>query len=71
MTEWPNLILNSAEVTGNEILVTLPGTSYSVIYFKPRGQSWLVAKHIVFANDRRIAMTSAEFSRKSLEGRQR
>jgi hypothetical protein len=53
------------EVTGNEILVTLPGTSYSVTYFKPRGQPWLAAKNIVHEDDPRIAMTSAEFLAKA------
>jgi hypothetical protein len=37
----------SVEVYGNHIIVTLPGTSYSVTYFKPRGQSWLAAKDLV------------------------
>jgi hypothetical protein len=55
----------SVEVTGNEILITLPGTSYSVIYFKPRGQAWLAAKHIVHKDDLHIAMTSAEFLAKA------
>jgi hypothetical protein len=53
------------EVTGNEILVTLPETSYSVTYFKPRGQPWLAAKNIVHEDDPRIAMTSAEFLAKA------
>jgi hypothetical protein len=52
----------SVEVIGNHILVTLPGTRYSVTYFKPRGQPWLAAKNIVHED---IAMTSAEFLAKA------
>ena len=55
----------SVEVYGNHISVTLPGTSYSVTYFKPRGQPWLAAKDIVHKDDPRIAMTSAEFLAKA------
>jgi hypothetical protein len=55
----------SVEVTGNNILVTLPGTGYSVTYFKPRGQLWLAARDIVHEDDLRIAMTSAEFLAKA------
>ena len=55
----------SVEVYGNHIIVTLPGTSYSVTYFKPRGQPWLAAKDIVHKDDPRIAMTSAEFLAKA------
>jgi hypothetical protein len=55
----------SVEVTGNHILITLPGTPYSVTYFKPRGQPWLAAKDIVHEDDPRIAMTSAEFLAKA------
>jgi len=55
----------SVEVYGNHITVTLPGTSYSVTYFKPMGQPWLAAKDIVHTDDLRIAMTSAEFLAKA------
>ena len=55
----------TVEVYGNHITVTLPGTSYSVTYFKPRGQPWLGAKDIVPTDDPRIAMTSAEFLAKA------
>ena len=55
----------SVEVYGNHIIVTLPGTSYSVTYFKPRSQPWLAAKDIVHKDDPRIAMTSAEFLAKA------
>ncbi|HEX2380716.1 MAG TPA: hypothetical protein VHI74_08285 [Methyloceanibacter sp.] len=52
----------SVEVSGNR---TLPGTGYSVTYFKPRGQPWLAAKNIVHEDDPRIAITSAEFLAKT------
>ena len=55
----------SVEVYNNHITVTLPGTSYSVTYFKPRGQPWLAAKDIVHTDDPRIAITSAEFLAKA------
>jgi hypothetical protein len=55
----------SVEVTGNHILVTLPGASYSVTYFKPGHQPWLATKDIVHKDDPSIAMTSAEFLAKA------
>jgi hypothetical protein len=48
-------------VSGNDILVTLQGTSYAVTYFKRRGSPGLFAKDIVHQDDPRIPMTSAEF----------
>ena len=56
----------SVEVAGNEILVTLPGSRYSVIYFKRRGSSGLLAKDMVSRNDRRFPqMTASQFLRKA------
>jgi hypothetical protein len=55
----------SVDVVGNEILVALRGTSYSVVYFKRRGSSGLLARDIVNENDPRIAMTAAEFLAKA------
>jgi hypothetical protein len=49
------------DVAGNDILVTLQGTSYAVTYFKRRGSPGLFAKDIVHQDDPRIPMTSAEF----------
>ena len=48
---------------GNDIVVTLQGTSYAVTYFKRRGSPGLFAKDIVslHKNDTRIPMTSAAF----------
>ena len=51
----------SLHVAGNEMLVTLQGTSYAVTYFKRRGSPALFAKDIVHKDDPRIPMTSAEF----------
>ena len=63
MTELdPELTL---EVAGNEIAVTLPGSRYSVIYFKRRGSSGLLAKDMVSKNDQRFPrMTASQFLRK-------
>lgn len=51
----------SLHVAGNDMLVTLQGTSYAVTYFKRRGSPGLFAKDIVHKDDPRIPMTSAEF----------
>jgi hypothetical protein len=48
-------------VVGEEIIVTLHGTSYSVTYYKPKGSPGLLAKDIANEDDPRIQMTSAEF----------
>jgi hypothetical protein len=48
-------------VRGDEIIVTLPGYTYSVTYYKPEGSHGLLAKDMTAANDLRIPMTAAEF----------
>jgi len=55
----------SLDVAGNEILVTLQGTSYAVTYFKRRGSPGLYAKDILHKNDPRIPLTYAEFLAKA------
>jgi hypothetical protein len=55
----------SVDVAGNEILVTLRGSSYAVTYFKRRGSQGLFAKDIIHKDDPRISMTSAEFLAKA------
>ena len=56
----------TVEVAGNEILISLPGSRYAVVYFKPRGSSSLLAKDIVSENDRRFPrMTASQFLRKA------
>jgi hypothetical protein len=49
------------EVWGNDIMITLPGTSYWVTYFKRRGSAGLLAKDIVNKDDSRSPITSADF----------
>lgn len=55
----------SLDVAGNEILVTLQGTSYAVTYFKRRGSPGLYAKDVLHKNDPRIPPTYAEFLAKA------
>ena len=52
-------------VSGNEIVVVLPGSIYSVTYFKRRGSPGLLAKNIANKDDLRIPMTAAEFLSKA------
>jgi hypothetical protein len=52
-------------VSGNEITVTLLGTSYSVTYFKRSGLPGLLAKDITNEDDPRAPMTSGEFLAKA------
>jgi hypothetical protein len=54
------------EVIGNEMLVTLPGSRYSVVYFTRRGSSVLLAKDLASKNDIRFPqMTASQFLRKA------
>ena len=53
------------QVSGNEIIITLLGTSYSVTYFKRGGSPGLFAKDIANEDDPRVPMTSAEFLAKA------
>ena len=48
-------------VSGNEIVVVLPGSIYTVTYFKRRGSPGLLAKNIADKDDPRIPKTAAEF----------
>lgn len=48
-------------VVDDEPLVTLPGSYYSVTYYKPKGSPQLLAKNITDRNDLRLPMTAAEF----------
>jgi hypothetical protein len=48
------------EVQGGDIVVTLPGTSYRVVYCKPAG-SPLPTKEFPVKNDRRASMKVATF----------
>ena len=52
-------------VAGDNIIVTLHGTSYSVTYYKPKGSSGLLAKDIANRDDPDVPMTAAEFLAKA------
>jgi hypothetical protein len=52
-------------VSGNEIVVVLTGSIYTVTYFKRRGSHGLLAKNIPNKDDPRIPMTAAEFLTKA------
>ena len=49
-------------VAGNEIIITLLGTSYSVTYFKRIGSPGLFAKDFANEDDPRVPMTLLNFS---------
>jgi len=49
------------EVRGNDITISLPGSIYSVTYYKPKKSPQLLAKHIVGDDDPHAAMSHAEF----------
>jgi hypothetical protein len=53
------------EVRGDEIIVTLPLTSYTVTYYKPADSPQLLAKKFTHKSDTRAPMTSAEFFAKA------
>jgi hypothetical protein len=57
--------LLDVEVWRNDIIVTLPGTSYWVTYFKQEDSPGLLAKEIANKDDPRIPMTAAEFLAKA------
>jgi len=49
------------QVIDDEIIVTRPGSSYSVTYYKPEDSPQLLAKRIADHDDLRCSMTAAEF----------
>jgi hypothetical protein len=49
------------EVLHNEIIVTMPGTSYTVTYYKPKESRILLAKHQSNKEDQRATATLSEF----------
>jgi hypothetical protein len=49
------------QVVDDEIVVTLPGSHYSVTYYKPAESPQLVAKFISDRDDPRVAMRLSEF----------
>jgi hypothetical protein len=50
-----------AQVVGDDIIVTLPGSHYSVTYYKPAKSPELIAKCISDRDDPRVAMSLSEF----------
>jgi hypothetical protein len=59
MTEpWGNLRI---DVVDDEIIVTLPFTSYTVTYYKPANSPQLLARRISTEDDPRVPMTLSEF----------
>ena len=48
-------------VLGDEIVVTMPGSTYSVTYYKPEGSAQLLARRIADQDDLRLRMTAGEF----------
>jgi hypothetical protein len=49
------------QVVDNNIIVTLPGYSYAVTYYKPPDSPGLLMRYSVGRNDLRVRMTAAEF----------
>ena len=52
-------------VSGNQIVVVLTGSIYTVTYYKQRGSHGLLAKDIANKDDPRVPMTAAEFLAKA------
>ena len=49
------------QVLNDDIIVTLPGSHYSVTYYKPAKSPQLVAKFISDRDDPRVAVSLSEF----------
>ena len=49
------------EVQDGNITIWLPGSSYSVTYYKPAKSPQLLAKRIATSDDPRAALTASEF----------
>jgi hypothetical protein len=57
----PDLTHIQLEVWDDEIIVSLPGTSYAVTYYKPANSPQLLAKDFPYDDDRGTELTQAEF----------
>jgi hypothetical protein len=57
--------LLDVEVWGTGIIVSLPGTSYWVRYFREQNSIGLFAADVVKKDDPRVDMTAAEFLAKA------
>lgn len=53
------------QVVDDELIVSLPGSFYSVTYYKPEKSPQLLARRIPDKDDLRIAMTLSEFLAKA------
>jgi hypothetical protein len=49
------------EVRDGDITITLPGSSYTVTYYKDKKYPQMLAKSIASKDDPKVAMTGAEF----------
>jgi hypothetical protein len=49
------------DVVEDEIIVALPGTTYSVTYYKPPNSPQLLAKNISHEDDRRTPVPLSDF----------
>jgi hypothetical protein len=49
------------EVWDRDIIITLPGSSYTVTDYKPKNSPQLLAKRIASRDDPSVAMTLSEF----------
>jgi hypothetical protein len=49
------------QVVGDNIVVTLPGYSYAVTYYKPKRSCGLLMRYSITKDDLRLRMTGAEF----------
>jgi hypothetical protein len=54
------------EVRGGDIIVDLPGTSYTITYHKPAVSSLLLASYLPVKDDPRTELTQAEFLARAL-----
>ena len=61
MTGWPL----HCQVRDDEIIVTLPGTTYTVNYYKPDRSPQLLARLISDADDKRVPLKLSEFLREA------
>jgi hypothetical protein len=59
MKEWWRSI--RVNVVDDEIIVSLPGTSYSVTYFKTENSPQLLARNISHSDDQRTPVRLSDF----------
>jgi hypothetical protein len=49
------------DVFDDEILVSLPGSTYTVTYYKPKGSPQLLGRNFPKQDDLRVPLTHADF----------